>query len=326
MTAALIGLGPVVLFLAALVFLDSYKLVKLRMVVAIVACGMAVAVVSYFANGLVDVDFRILTRYVAPVIEEFLKALIIVVLIRKSRIGFLVDAAILGFAVGTGFSMVENIHYMLLFPDANIGTWLARGVGTAVMHGGCTAIFAVATLALLERNRFLLAVVPGFVMAVVLHSAYNHFFLSPFLSIAGIAVAFPLLLSAVFRKSEAAVGDWLGKGFDADTEMLELINSGRLSDSPIGRYIDGLRHKFDGAVVVDLLCYLQLYTELAIRAKGILMMRETGFEVPVYTARREKVAEMRFLEAHIGRTGLLALKPMLHMSHKDLWQLYMIGK
>ena len=326
MTAALIGLGPVVLFLAALVFLDSYKLVKLGLVVAIVGCGMAAAVISYFANGLFEVDFRILTRYVAPVIEEFLKALIIVVLIRKSRIGFLVDAAILGFAVGTGFSIVENVQYMRLFPDATMGTWLARGVGTAVMHGGATAIFAVSTLALLERHRFRVAAVPGFVMAVVLHSAYNHFFLSPFLSMAGIAIVFPLLLGAVFQRSEAAVGDWLGKGFDADTEMLELINSGRLSDSPIGRYIDGLRHKFDGPVVVDLLCYLQLYTELAIRAKGILMMRETGFEVPVDPATREKFAEMRFLEANIGRTGLLALKPMLHMSHKDLWQLYMIGK
>jgi hypothetical protein len=204
-----------------------------------------------------------------------------------------------------------------------------RGFGTAIMHGAPRHIFAVIGLA--TAGRISLRARPGVLagalpMAVVLHSAYNHFFLSPFLSMAGIAIAFPLLLNAVFQRSEAAVGDWLGKGFDADTEMLELINSGRLSDSPIGRYIGGLRDKFDGAVVVDLLCYLQLYTELAIRAKGILMMRETGFEVPVDAATREKFAEMRFLEASIGRTGLLALKPMLHMSHKDLWQLYMIGK
>ena len=28
----------------------------------------------------------------------------------------------------------------------------------------------------------------------------------------------------------------------------------------------------------------------------------------------------------LGRTGRLAIQPMLHMSHKDLWQLYMLGK
>jgi hypothetical protein len=79
-------------------------------------------------------------------------------------------------------------------------------------------------------------------------------------------------------------------------------------------------------VVADLLCYLRLHTELALRAKGILIMREAGFESPVDDATREKFEEMRYLETSIGRTGLLAMAPMLHISHKDLWQLYMLGK
>jgi len=125
---------------------------------------------------------------------------------------------------------------------------------------------------------------------------------------------------------QVKVGDWLGKGFDADTEMLDLINSGRLSDSPVGRYLLDLKSKFEGPVVADLLCYLRLHTELALRAKGILMMRESGFDVPVDEPTREKFAELGYLEKSIGRTGLLAIQPMLHMSHKDLWQLYMLGK
>ena len=39
---------------------------------------------------------------------------------------------------------------------------------------------------------------------------------------------------------------------------------------------------------------------------------------------REKFAELRYLESSIGRTGRLALQPLLRMSHKDLWQLYML--
>jgi protease PrsW len=35
---------------------------------------------------------------------------------------------------------------------------------------------------------------------------------------------------------------------------------------------------------------------------------------------------MRYLERSVGKTGLLAIQPMLHMSHKDLWQLYVLGK
>jgi RsiW-degrading membrane proteinase PrsW (M82 family) len=328
----LLGLAPVACFLAALVLLDSYKLVRLRLVLSIVAGGLAMAVASYLvADGvlrIVSLERATFSRYVAPVVEELLKGAVILLLIRWHRIGFLVDAAILGFAVGTGFALGENVHYLRVAGDAGMGTWLVRGFGTAIMHGGTTAIFAVMGLALLERTggRRWRAFLPGFAIAVVLHSAYNHFFLSPFASTLGIAVALPLLLNWVFARSEAAVGDWLGKGFDADAEMLAMIESGRLSAAPVGRYLQELKSKFEGPVVADLLCYVKLHTELALRAKGILMMRETGFDVPVDDATREKFAELEYLEKSIGRTGRLAIQPMLHMSHKDLWQLYMLGK
>ena len=328
----LAGLAPVVSFLGVLLYLDSYKLVKLRSVVALVACGAVVAAAMYALHGALlarnPIDFATFTRYVAPLTEEFFKGLAIVLLIRANRIGFLVDAAIFGFAVGTGFATVENLFYLGETPIAGMGTWVARGFGTAIMHGGATAIFAVMGLAMVERSGRVSprAFLPGFAIAVVLHSAFNHFFLSPFLSTLGIVVVVPPLLNLVFARSERSLGDWLGKGFDADAEMLALINSGQLSDSPAGRYLHSVKDRFQGPVVADLLCYLRLYTELALRAKGILLMRENGFDVPVDDATREKFAEMRYLESSIGRTGLRALQPMMHMSHKDLWQLYMLGK
>jgi len=329
---ALVGVLPVLSFLAALLYLDGYKLVKLRTVIAVVICGVAVAGASYLINGyaldLLAMDFERFARYVGPVTEELLKGLVIVALIRAHRIGFLVDAAIFGFAVGTGFAMVENLYYLKLVPDAGLGTWIVRGFGTAIMHGGATAIFAVTGLALLDRARWVgpQAFVPGFVVAVLLHSAYNHLFLSPKMSTLAILVVLPPLFYAIFQRSEQAVGDWLGKGFDADTEMLELISSGHFSDSPVGRYLHALKAKFAGPVVADVLCYLRLYTELALRAKGILMMRENGFDVPIDEETKAKFTEMRYLEGSIGKTGLLAIQPMLHMSQKDLWQLYMLGK
>src|SRR6185503_13843573 len=130
--------------------------------------------------GRSGMDFVPYTRYVAPVMEELLKAAIVVLLIRTHRIGFLVDAAIVGFATGTGFAMLENLLYLRLAPDAPLGAWLVRGFGTAIMHGGTTAIFGVMGLALVERagRTGVLAFVPGFLVAVALHSAFNHFFFS----------------------------------------------------------------------------------------------------------------------------------------------------
>ena len=329
---ALVALLPVLCFLAALLYLDSYKLVRLQTVIAVVACGAAVAGIGFFLNGwllgLLGIELTSYTRYVGPVTEELLKGLVIVALIRLHRIGFLVDAAIFGFAVGSGFAVIENLYYLQQVPDAGMGTWIVRGFGTAIMHGGATAILAVMSLSAMERTQHASAwvFVPGFALAVALHAAYNHLFLSPKLSTLAMIAVMPPLFYLVFERSAKAVGNWLGRGFDADTEMLDLINSGRLSNSPVGEYLHTLKDKFKGAVLADILCFLRLYTELALRAKGILMMRENGFEVGVDDETRAKFDEMRYLERSIGRTGLIAMQPVLHMSHKDLWQLYMLGK
>lgn len=325
-----LALLPVAAFLMVLVLLDSYKLVRLRAVLAVVLAGMLVAGVAYALNAALLPHFKFATysRYVAPLIEEALKALVIVVLIRAHRVGFLVDAAICGFAVGTGFAMIENLDYLVLQPASALGTWVVRGFGTALMHGGAAASFAVLTLALLERaGRWTWrALLPGFALAVLLHAAFNHLLFSPLYATLGIVFALPLVLWAVFARSEAALAEWLGRGFDADAQTLELIDSGRLPDSPIGRYLHELKARFRGPVVADMLCYLRVHTELALRAKGVLLARENGFDMPVDAATREKFVELEFLEKSVGRTGLLALHPVLRRSRRDLWQLYLLGK
>src|SRR5947209_9337099 len=152
--SAIVGLLPVLTLLATLLYLDSYKLVKLRAVLAVVGCGAVIAAFCYVANAyllaLFSVDLDAFTRFVGPVTEELFKSLIVVALIRSHRIGFLIDAAIFGFAVGTGFATIENLYYLDRFPDVGIGMWIVRGFGTALMHGGCTAIFAMISVAILE--------------------------------------------------------------------------------------------------------------------------------------------------------------------------------
>jgi len=329
---ALLGILPVILFLTGLVYLDSYKLVSIRRVLGVIVAGSAVAGLSYLANSALldvfDVDFSAYSRYVSPLLEESLKALVVVILIRFNRIGFLVDAAIFGFAVGSGFALVENLFFLQILPDKTIGVWIVRGFGTAIMHGGATAMFAVAGRALIsqKRNLGIVAFFPGLLIACVTHSIFNHFFFSPLMTTVGVLILLPMLMSAVFQQSEKSVEDWLGIGFDADTELLELINSGELSESKVGRYLHSLKEKFAGAIVADLLCYLRLHVELALRAKGLLMMRESGFQDTPGEETRAKLEEMKYLEGSIGATGKLAIRPFLQMSRKDLWQFYMLSK
>ena len=328
---ALLGLLPVCCFLAALVYLDSYKLIPLRWVVGVIILGAAAAILSYPINVAslewLKIEFAPYTRYVSPVIEEALKASILIVLVRNNRIGFLVDAAIFGFAVGAGFAIFENLFYLQSLPDMKLGTWIVRGFGTAIMHGGATAIFAVVSEALAGQNptRGYAIYLPGFVGAVVVHSIFNHFFFIPVVNTMLILISLPIVLTVIFEQSEKSVSEWLGVGFDADTELLELINSGEFSSSKVGLYLNSLKEKFEGPVVVDLLCYLRLHTELSIRAKGLLMMRESGFMDKTGGETKAKLEELKYLESSIGATGLLAIKPFMQMSQEDLWQFYMLS-
>ena len=327
----LLGLLPVCCFLAALVYLDSYKLVPLKWVVAVIVTGFIAGIASYPVNliglGWLDIGFVTYTRYVAPLIEEALKALVVWWLMRNNRVGFLVDAAILGFAAGAGFAIFENMFYVMILPDMKLGTWIIRGFGTAIMHGGATAIFAVITHTMIGQypTRGLNALLPGFLLAALTHSVFNHFFFTPIINTALVLGFLPLLFIAVFDRSNRSVSEWLGAGFDSDTELLELINSGDFSTSKVGMYLQSLREKFEGPIVADLLCYLRLHTELSIRAKGLLMMRESGFVNKAGEETRAKLEEMKYLEGSIGVTGKLAIRPFLRMSQKDLWQFYMLA-
>jgi RsiW-degrading membrane proteinase PrsW (M82 family) len=325
-----VALLPVLLFLGLLVFLDSFKLVSLRSVLVALAAGAVAALAGGQANGwLLDatgLSTHAYSRYGAPLVEETLKAVWIVLLLRRGRVGFLVDAAVLGFAVGAGFALVENVEYLRALAEPRLLLWLVRGFGTALLHGATTAIFAILGKLLADRHpvRPLLALLPGLLVAAFAHSLYNHSLVSPLLAAGLLLVGLPLLLVLVFEQSERATRDWLGGGLDSDLELLESIASGQALETRLGEYLRSLKSHFPGELVADMLCLLRIQAELAIRAKGLLLAREAGLEAPVGDDVRANLQELRYLETSIGRTGLLALKPVLRQSARDLWQVYFL--
>lgn len=329
-TALTLGSLPVLVLLAFFVLLDSYKLVRPRAAARLLIAGSLAAIASlavnlYLVRG-AGLSLALVQRYLAPVFEEAVKGAILIFLLRTRRIAFLIDAAIAGFAVGAGFAAVENVAEFVLLPRQTLLLWLVRGFGTAVMHGTVTAIMAVTAQHLRERRGapVVVATLPGWVLAAILHSSFNHFFLSPDRSALLLLVALPVLFLLIFRLGESRTRDWLGTGFDTDAELLELIGSGTVSHSRVGGFLRALGERFPATVVADMLCLLRLRAELSIRAKGILLMRRNEFEVPPDPEIGERFAELAYLEKSIGATGLIALSPVLNMSDRELWQLNML--
>jgi len=326
----LLNLAPVLIFLLMLVWLDSFKLVKYRDVLLAIVWGVIIALVSLFVNRWISefllLNIQTYSRYIAPVIEELPKAVLLIYLIKKKRIGFMVDGAILGFAVGAGFALIENSYQMQNIGTASIYIWIVRGLGTAVMHGCCSAIVGIISMNLIERKRrdTITLMFPGIVAAVLLHSLFNHFILPPIYMTIAILIILPLIVYIVYELSEKTTRQWLGAGFDSDTQLLGLIVSGNIKESKVGSYLNSLKKFFSGTVLGDMLCYLRLYLELSIGAKGVLLLRKEGVPVPDDPEIREKFAELKYLEKSIGPTGKLALAPFIHTSDKDLWQLYVL--
>ena len=321
---------PVFFFLGALVLLDSYKLIPMRAILLAVAAGVAAGFLSYAINvslqPAMGMDISRYTIFVAPILEELLKAVYIVWLMRRNKVGFVVDAATYGFAVGTGFAFVENIYSLQIHPNPTIWTWIVRGFGTALMHSGTTAIFAMIARTLHNRKPVFrpALMLPGLAVAVVLHSLYNQFLVAPLLATALIVLVFPYIVMFLFKRSERETRSWLGTGFDTDQELLRVMRAGEMSDTPVGSYLKGLQTSFPPEVIVDMMCLLRLRAELGIRAKGMLLMREAGFEADPDPSLAAKLEEMRYLEQSIGRTGMRALKPFVHTSTQDLWQLNLL--
>lgn len=327
-----ISILPVFLFLGILVVIDSYKLVSLRAVLLAVAAGCGAAAIGYAVNvwlrptlGLGSTEY---SRYVAPLVEETLKAAYLGYLMSRNKVGFVVDAAIIGFGVGTGFALLENLYFLTVYPDAALWTWFVRGFGTAVMHGGTTAIVAMVARSLQnQRERFALPLLlPGLAVAALLHALYNHFLLQPLIATGLIVLVFPYVSMAVFRQSERDTRSWLGTGFDTDQELLLAMRAGQVSATPVGRYLRTVREHFPPEAIVDMLCLLRLRAELGIRAKGVLMAREAGFEPAPDPGIAGKFEELRYLEHSIGKTGMRALHPFVNTSTRDLWQLTLLDE
>ncbi len=328
---ASLALLPVFVFLGILVILDSYKLVELHRILQTIGIGILGALCAYLLNS---VGFRVFgsatDRYLSygvPLLEEVLKAWFLVYLIRRQRIGFQVDAAIIGFAVGAGFALQENLLYLSLLPDATLLTWIVRGFGTAIMHGGTTAFFGVVARHLAGRapGRGPWIFLPGLVLAYLVHSFYNQAVLSPVLMTAVIAAAVPVLLTLVFGWSESGLRQWLGEGFDRDVELLAMISTGTFLQTRAGKFLLSLTKAFPPPTVADMLCALRIRVELALRVKGDLLKREAGFEVVPDPATLARLKELKYLEKSIGPTGRLAMSPLLPKSSRDAWQLERLG-
>jgi hypothetical protein len=304
--------------------------VRPRFVLALLVAGGGAALLSYFAGLALmreaGLEYDALVRLVGPILEEFLKAAIVLLLIRTYRIGFVFDAAIAGFAVGTGFSIVENYFYLQVLGTDHPAIWVVRGFGTAIMHGGATAIFGMLAHLLTpqEGRARVLYVLPGFAAALALHAGFNQFLAYPVASTIVMLIGLAASLAFILKKDRTAIERWLDVDFEHQRRLLEEVRSGEFGRHDLGRILDSLHGRFHARDIAEIVRYVELHTELVLLAEDILKAREKGEAVVLPDPAKEKLRHFHEIEQEVGRAVRLALKRHLHFSRHEFFELYML--
>jgi RsiW-degrading membrane proteinase PrsW (M82 family) len=331
---ALIAMAPVLILLLVFDRLDVFNLIPMRDIALLTLTGAALAFFSYFANlSVMDgfpIGFTSYSRYVAPIIEETMKAAPIIFLFARNRLGFKLDAAIAGFAVGAGFSMAENLWYLVSLEQTNITDWLVRGFGTAIMHGAATALFAVISHEWSEKQSESAAThyqfqpllfVPGLLAAMVVHSVFNHFPAQPLIAMVLTLLLAPMTLFFTLARSERATRKWLAADAAAHRQILDDIRAGRFGESQTGGALRDQLGEIRNINPEDVMAYVELKMELVLRAEELILATHEGAAPAGGETDREKFERLEALEHRLGKAVVAAIASRIGFTRNDLYEL-----
>lgn len=327
------ALLPVVIYIIVVYVLDNFALISVKRLIMLVLCGMAAALACF---GLFQLTGSFLpdrvSDYVNPVVEEMVKGIPLLYLARRKKIVFFIDSVICGAAVGGGFSILENIFYLLLGGPMSMGTILFRGLEVALIHMGCSALVAAGLMfavRLAERRRSRLEIkkkdvwMAAFLLvaAPALHVFHNAFHFNPLLQFLFVFGSMAALLVWTYQYDGDMIHRWLDRGLDKQMELLQSIKAGELAQTKTGVFLLSVKDSFPPEVFFDLICFVELNIELSVAAKSRFMLHEAGLAMPLDEEQaaliRSQYEEYRQLEKRLGQSARMTIAPVVKFYPAD---------
>ncbi|MDF5753723.1 PrsW family intramembrane metalloprotease [Spongiactinospora sp. TRM90649] len=217
--ALILAIAPVPLLLAAVLGLDRMEPEPRSNLIFAFAWGAGVAVLIagivnslgllYIrdAAGLNPADARgIAATFGAPVVEETMKGLVLLGLLRfrRQELDGPTDGIIYACMVGLGFAMSENVSYYVAAQSGELGgqdlavTVVLRGILSPFAHPLFTSMIGIAVAVAARRSGSgrVLVVVAGWIGAMLLHGLWNGF--ATYGGFVGLAIAYLVLMLVLF--------------------------------------------------------------------------------------------------------------------------------
>ena len=167
------------LFLFLLNKFDLYGTGKFYVNILTIFCGA----IAYFLAAQINpsminagwVTRDQVIRITAPVLEEILKALILIYLVQRADFNYVVDGAIYGFGAGIGFAIIENYEYITGHTEIAMTIAIARVFSTNLIHATASGLIGTALAYRRGDNtwRGWLVVLIGYLFAIAFHMGFN---------------------------------------------------------------------------------------------------------------------------------------------------------
>ena len=323
------ALLPVAIYIFVVYQIDNFSLMSIKRLILLILSGMLTALACF---ALFQLTGQILSESqsdtINPILEEMVKAIPLLFFAIRKKMVFFIDSVISGAAVGGGFSILENLFYLLLGDEMGMGTVLFRGLEVALIHMGCSAIVAAGLMLvvrIVERSRSRLGLKRSDIaMAVfllleapVLHVSHNAFHFTPILQFVFVFGTLGGLLVWTYYYDVDMIHRWIDKGLDKQFTLLDSIKSGQLDNTTTGRFLLSVKEKFPPEDFFDIICYVQLHVELSVAAKSRVMVRESGLvkDLPMTDEDKSLILsqyeEFKILEQRLGKVARMTIAPIV---------------
>ena len=284
---------------------------------------------AYYVNPWVSdissLEWETTVRFVAPIVEEILKALILIYLVRQTHFTYFVDGAIYGFAVGIGFAVFENYQY-LLDSSAALNLAIARVISTNLMHATASALVGIA-LGFSRFQRFsgrIALLLTGWLGAMGVHVAFNNMvtrvssvYLLLYAAGAGFlgAVVIGLAIRRGLAEQKVWIEETLGDADRVTTGEAAVVH--RLSD--MREILAPLAEIFGPEKASAIEKFLLVQARLGIQRKTLEKLVDEKMKSAVEEQMAELRAEMDEARRSVGTYCMLYLRNIFPEEASPLW-------
>ncbi len=279
---------------------------------------------AFVDRGVVSVDT--LVRFLAPVVEEVLKGLILLYLIRHADFKYFLDGAIYGFAIGIGFAILENYEYVMGHPSTAIQLALSRVLSTNLIHATGSAMIGIALgLARFDRSAFRrgLYLLTGLALAIGIHSGFNN------MVDAGVALLFAFaagiggaaIIYGAIQRGLREEKTWVRQ----EIGLTEGVTSGEASAvrqlSEVDRILTPVAQRFGAAKAAQIEKLLFMQAQLALQRKMLEKMQDPKMKAAIEAQAAELDRKMNASRKSVGAWCMLYLRNIFPDNDIQLWDM-----